>query len=113
MTGRIGPNVSSVISFIVWSTSTTTVGSKKRPGPAPRLPPTSTFAPFSTASLMCSSIRFACGANVTAPTSTAPQADLMEERSEEHTSELQSRQYLVCRLLLEKKKQTRTNPPQP
>src|SRR3712207_9013768 len=27
-------------------------------------------------------------------------------RSEEHTSELQSRQYLVCRLLLEKKKQT-------
>src|SRR3712207_7469927 len=28
-----------------------------------------------------------------------------EVRSEEHTSELQSRQYLVCRLLLEKKKQ--------
>src|SRR3712207_7808374 len=27
-----------------------------------------------------------------------------KERSEEHTSELQSRQYLVCRLLLEKKK---------
>src|SRR3712207_7812929 len=37
-------------------------------------------------------------------------ADLVHEegrlavRSEEHTSELQSRQYLVCRLLLEKKK---------
>src|SRR5947209_16507698 len=34
-------------------------------------------------------------------------------RSEEHTSELQSRQYLVCRLLLEKKKikcNTQTNP---
>src|SRR3712207_7160716 len=29
-------------------------------------------------------------------------------RSEEHTSELQSRQYLVCRLLLEKKKQNST-----
>src|SRR3712207_1338262 len=29
------------------------------------------------------------------------------DRSEEHTSELQSRQYLVCRLLLEKKKKTR------
>src|SRR3712207_7182576 len=29
-------------------------------------------------------------------------------RSEEHTSELQSRQYLVCRLLLEKKKIDRT-----
>src|SRR3712207_7691201 len=32
-------------------------------------------------------------------------------RSEEHTSELQSRQYLVCRLLLEKKKKQRTKPP--
>src|SRR3712207_7226771 len=30
-----------------------------------------------------------------------------EDRSEEHTSELQSRQYLVCRLLLEKKKKKR------
>src|SRR3712207_8357014 len=29
-----------------------------------------------------------------------------ERRSEEHTSELQSRQYLVCRLLLEKKKKS-------
>src|SRR3712207_8370353 len=29
-------------------------------------------------------------------------------RSEEHTSELQSRQYLVCRLLLEKKKKNKT-----
>src|SRR3712207_8251547 len=29
---------------------------------------------------------------------------VMRKRSEEHTSELQSRQYLVCRLLLEKKK---------
>src|SRR5947209_18768560 len=31
------------------------------------------------------------------------------ERSEEHTSELQSRQYLVCRLLLEKKKKKNQN----
>src|SRR2546429_4546054 len=30
------------------------------------------------------------------------------ERSEEHTSELQSRLHLVCRLLLEKKKKTKT-----
>src|SRR3712207_8240806 len=30
-------------------------------------------------------------------------------RSEEHTSELQSRQYLVCRLLLEKKKKNEIN----
>src|SRR3712207_7006967 len=40
-----------------------------------------------------------------------PRVDVREppdlhRRSEEHTSELQSRQYLVCRLLLEKKKQT-------
>src|SRR5215217_7384036 len=32
--------------------------------------------------------------------------DVLVPRSEEHTSELQSRQYLVCRLLLEKKKKT-------
>src|SRR3712207_9043803 len=31
-------------------------------------------------------------------------------RSEEHTSELQSRQYLVCRLLLEKKKEPQPQP---
>src|SRR3712207_7158383 len=31
-------------------------------------------------------------------------SSIMPQRSEEHTSELQSRQYLVCRLLLEKKK---------
>src|SRR3712207_7933986 len=31
-----------------------------------------------------------------------------DQRSEEHTSELQSRQYLVCRLLLEKKKNLHT-----
>src|SRR5947209_17293518 len=33
---------------------------------------------------------------------------LQAVRSEEHTSELQSRQYLVCRLLLEKKKKKKT-----
>src|SRR3712207_8805629 len=41
----------------------------------------------------------------------SPQArsGVLKGRSEEHTSELQSRQYLVCRLLLEKKKYTITN----
>src|SRR3712207_7195868 len=34
-------------------------------------------------------------------------------RSEEHTSELQSRQYLVCRLLLEKKKKNHNLQPTP
>src|SRR5947209_12764933 len=36
------------------------------------------------------------------------QREHLAGRSEEHTSELQSRQYLVCRLLLEKKKKTNT-----
>src|SRR3712207_7465791 len=35
------------------------------------------------------------------------------ERSEEHTSELQSRQYLVCRLLLEKKNNNTHNHDEP
>src|SRR3712207_7011713 len=42
-----------------------------------------------------------CGAGRDLPALGVP-ADV--PRSEEHTSELQSRQYLVCRLLLEKKK---------
>src|SRR3712207_7769762 len=37
------------------------------------------------------------------------EASVAHWRSEEHTSELQSRQYLVCRLLLEKKKNNQTN----
>src|SRR2546425_7150569 len=37
------------------------------------------------------------------------QGGLQHLRSEEHTSELQSLAYLVCRLLLEKKKNSRTN----
>src|SRR3712207_8904466 len=39
----------------------------------------------------------------------ALQASKWSKRSEEHTSELQSRQYLVCRLLLEKKKKKVSN----
>src|SRR3712207_6848416 len=46
-------------------------------------------------------------------TTPTAQPDGMGEyvRSEEHTSELQSRQYLVCRLLLEKKKKLKINQP--
>src|SRR2546422_1746310 len=40
----------------------------------------------------------------------APPAQLGADRSEEHTSELQSRLHLVCRLLLEKKKKPVTKP---
>src|SRR5258707_12026195 len=38
------------------------------------------------------------------PKADVPPGGAVPARSEEHTSELQSRQYLVCRLLLEKKK---------
>src|SRR2546425_12760831 len=38
----------------------------------------------------------------------ATESDVQQQRSEEHTSELQSLAYLVCRLLLEKKKKTKT-----
>src|SRR5438445_1149245 len=45
----------------------------------------------------------------------APRLRSYRVRSEEHTSELQSRQYLVCRLLLEKEneRQARQNPAAP
>src|SRR3712207_8054541 len=46
-----------------------------------------------------------CGST---PTSPSTPGQTTESRSEEHTSELQSRQYLVCRLLLEKKKKYHT-----
>src|SRR3712207_8664906 len=44
------------------------------------------------------------GRRVDAEDPQPPKRPLLVLRSEEHTSELQSRQYLVCRLLLEKKK---------
>src|SRR5258707_11116563 len=46
------------------------------------------------------------GAPLSYAVTTDPATHIETLRSEEHTSELQSRQYLVCRLLLEKKKDT-------
>src|SRR5947209_16829364 len=46
------------------------------------------------------------GIGVHHPSGSGGLRPVQEQRSEEHTSELQSRQYLVCRLLLEKKKKT-------
>src|SRR5438445_4618935 len=73
-------------------------------------PPRSTLFPYTT--LFRSVNEKIAGFGVRIGTSTPEQFDALmraeyEKRSEEHTSELQSRQYLVCRLLLEKKK-TRT-----
>src|SRR5258707_5111962 len=77
-----------------------------------RRPPRSTLFPYTT--LFRSWTRRSCSGRYAYPTrapgarsgSGTPRgcARGSHERSEEHTSELQSRQYLVCRLLLEKKK---------
>src|SRR3712207_7207324 len=48
--------------------------------------------------------RTATGRTIATPATSAQNSVATHFRSEEHTSELQSRQYLVCRLLLEKKK---------
>src|SRR2546422_4316276 len=88
-----------------------------------RRPPRSTLFPYTTLfrSYLAAALRFkwvvlgitvACtglgvlGALIMKPTYVARATVWV--RSEEHTSELQSRLHLVCRLLLEKKKKTQT-----
>src|SRR3712207_8436329 len=75
-----------------------------------RRPPRSTLFPYTTL-FRSERERLAGGLDGLSPLPCAHQhvrdeEVLFEVRSEEHTSELQSRQYLVCRLLLEKKKNT-------
>src|SRR5438445_5569707 len=67
-------------------------------------PPRSTLFPYTT--LFRSGLPERGRPQRTRAPRTAPAlvAAAWQRRSEEHTSELQSRQYLVCRLLLEKKK---------
>src|SRR3712207_8697310 len=83
-----------------------------------RRPPRSTLLPYTTlfrstpecsghrrTSITTSALharRMTCS-TATSGTCTTPARTVRGLRSEEHTSELQSRQYLVCRLLLEKK----------
>src|SRR5438445_6862030 len=70
-----------------------------------RRPPRSTLFPYTTlfrSSPRSSSRRRSCACNPGSPRRCGETG--RPGRSEEHTSELQSRQYLVCRLLLEKKK---------
>src|SRR3989442_11547886 len=75
-----------------------------------RRPPRSTLFPYTTLfrSSRSGDNLFAC--HVAGSTSSAGGARSCDERarSEEHTSELQSRPHLVCRLLLEKKKKTKS-----
>src|SRR5436309_7726060 len=79
-----------------------------------RPPPRSTLFPYTTlfrspstlAQLSrneCSSSTMSTLMLALAPASIASRCDICSGRSEEHTSELQSRENLVCRLLLEKK----------
>src|SRR5438445_1852429 len=78
--------------------------------PGPRPPPITTLFPYTT--LFRSTDAGPTGCPETADTPRTPHCASFsippmgspQRRSEEHTSELQSRQYLVCRLLLEKKK---------
>src|SRR3712207_7957218 len=88
-----------------------------------RRPPRSTLFPYTTLFRSGSSVPLASGSAFSRQTPSPPRIwnlyrsppttpgtnsshtpELPRDRSEEHTSELQSRQYLVCRLLLEKKK---------
>src|SRR5947209_16483300 len=68
-----------------------------------RQPPRSTLFPYTTL-FRSLNLAFAVGLSLGYAGWGRRAAALDRERSEEHTSELQSRQYLVCRLLLEKKK---------
>src|SRR3712207_7596649 len=77
-----------------------------------RRPPRSTLFPYTTLFRSCSPAPLSSRRQMaTAPSSLMEHQSGLPQtgqgdpsRSEEHTSELQSRQYLVCRLLLEKKK---------
>src|SRR3712207_7327216 len=70
-----------------------------------RRPPRSTLFPYTTLFRSTPWYLRADGVlSPDAPGEEEPSSFVYDPRSEEHTSELQSRQYLVCRLLLEKKK---------
>src|SRR5947209_17282888 len=84
-----------------------------------QLPPSSTLFPYTTLfrsdlnrlrcshgrSLLCPRHQRHAAPGRDHRRQSAPHRRARRRRSEEHTSELQSRQYLVCRLLLEKKKE--------
>src|SRR5258707_5935035 len=82
-----------------------------------RRPPRSTLFPYTTLFRSSLNLPHAHGTlqppGIPARSLFSPPEFRAAARSEEHTSELQSRQYLVCRLLLEKKNNTPvyTTPP--
>src|SRR3989442_4089873 len=83
-----------------------------------RRPPRSTLFPYTTLFRSVGggdsrALVDAGGFNVTGADHAGFHVRGMAERSEEHTSELQSRPHLVCRLLLEKKKMEKNNTVRP
>src|SRR5258708_13890375 len=79
-----------------------------------RRPPRSTLFPYTTLFRSVIGVASALGVPIdmlfiSALLISVPSDELMLMRSEEHTSELQSPDHLVCRLLLEKKKNTATS----
>src|SRR5438874_6172577 len=75
-----------------------------------RRPPRSTLFPYTTLFRSIRSATVVTARAYTLPGCQTP-AEGVRSRSEEHTSELQSRRDLVCRLLLEKKKPARRGRP--
>src|SRR2546425_1617520 len=76
-----------------------------------RRPPRSTLFPYTTlfrSDAIASVARFYVPHGARVLELGCGTGDLLASRSEEHTSELQSLAYLVCRLLLEKKKKKKT-----
>src|SRR5258708_27557764 len=79
-----------------------------------RRPPRSTLFPYTTLFRSDRAYRYplrdetSCSIDTPFPIGWRPSLKEGTPRSEEHTSELQSPDHLVCRLLLEKKKQVRT-----
>src|SRR5947209_15206970 len=79
-----------------------------------RRPPRSTLFPYTTLFRSIEIVsRFLNEAHLLLLLGIQGAVDSEQKRSEEHTSELQSRQYLVCRLLLEKKKKNEHKPINP
>src|SRR5258708_29103580 len=76
-----------------------------------RRPPRSTLFPYTT--LFRSRPLRRCRADPEAFALDPREGTRARSRSEEHTSELQSPDHLVCRLLLEKKKNNQVNPLRP
>src|SRR2546425_7688610 len=75
-----------------------------------RRPPRSTLFPYTTLFRSLLLIMASGAFTLSAADPYSLPAPALEQRSEEHTSELQSLAYLVCRLLLEKKKKNMRSP---